>query len=197
MTRSYRLIMRIQKNGSTKKLAKLDFSELAQRFIVNNNLIKMKIRLIMMGKTSENWLKEGIERYFGRMRRYLPFEVKVIPDIKNAGKMSSDAIKQQEGDAILKSVNNSDLLVLLDENGKMFSSKEFAGFIEKQMISGCRHLVFVIGGAWGVSGEVVHRTDQRVSLSPMTFSHQMVRLVFAEQLYRAMSIINNEPYHHD
>ncbi|MFW6043123.1 MAG: 23S rRNA (pseudouridine(1915)-N(3))-methyltransferase RlmH [Marinilabiliaceae bacterium] len=157
----------------------------------------MKIRLIMTGKTSDKWLKEGIEQYFGRISRYLPFDVKVIPDIKNAGKMSAEAVKQQEGEAILRSVDNSDRMVLLDENGKMLSSREFAGFIEKQMISGCRHLVFVIGGAWGVSEEVVRRADQKISLSPMTFSHQMVRLVFAEQLYRAMSIINNEPYHHD
>ena len=157
----------------------------------------MKIRLIMTGKTSDKWLKEGLEQYFNRISRYLPFDVKVIPDLKNAGKMDPDAVKQQEGEAILKSVDNSDRLVLLDENGKMFSSREFAGLIEKHMISGCRYLVFVIGGAWGVSDEVFRRADQRVSLSPMTFSHQMVRLVFAEQLYRAMSIINNEPYHHD
>ncbi|MGM0375580.1 MAG: 23S rRNA (pseudouridine(1915)-N(3))-methyltransferase RlmH [Bacteroidota bacterium] len=157
----------------------------------------MKIRLIMTGKTSDKWLKEGIEQYFSRISRYLPFDVKVIPDLKNAGKMSAEAVKQQEGEAILKTIDNSDRLVLLDENGKMFSSRDFAGFIEKQMISGCRHLVFVIGGAWGVSEEVDRRADQKVSLSPMTFSHQMVRLVFAEQLYRGLSIINNEPYHHD
>ncbi|MGQ1891802.1 23S rRNA (pseudouridine(1915)-N(3))-methyltransferase RlmH [Thermophagus sp. OGC60D27] len=157
----------------------------------------MKILLLMVGKTSEQWLQEGVAQYFQRLKHYLPFETKILPDVKNAGKRSPHALKQMEGRNILKNIDSSDRLILLDENGKHFSSRDFAGIIEKQMISGVRRLVFVIGGAWGVSEEVFKRADLKVSLSRMTFSHQMVRLIFVEQLYRALTILNNEPYHHD
>lgn len=157
----------------------------------------MKVLLLMVGKTSEKWLSEGVESYFKRLNHYLPFEAKVLPDIKNAGKTRPDALKQMEGEAILKAIDKSDGLILLDEGGKQFSSRNFAGFMEKQMLSGTRRLVFVIGGAWGFSDEVYIRANSKVSLSGMTFSHQMVRLIFAEQLYRAMTILKNEPYHHD
>ncbi|WP_462319657.1 23S rRNA (pseudouridine(1915)-N(3))-methyltransferase RlmH [Marinilabilia sp.] len=157
----------------------------------------MKVLLLMVGKTSEKWLHEGIESYFGRLNHYLPFEARVLPDIKNAGKIKPEALKKMEGEAILKTIDKSDSLILLDEGGKQFSSRNFAGFMEKQMLAGTRSLVFVIGGAWGFSEEVYNRSNSRISLSKMTFSHQMVRLIFAEQLYRAMTILKNEPYHHD
>ncbi|MFO8002352.1 MAG: 23S rRNA (pseudouridine(1915)-N(3))-methyltransferase RlmH, partial [Marinilabilia sp.] len=149
------------------------------------------------GRTSEKWLKEGVSGYVGRIGHYLPFEEKILPEIKNAGKLKTAVLKQQEGESILKAIDNQDRVVLLDENGKLLTSRGFAEFMEKQMISGCRRLVFVIGGAWGFSDDVLRRADAKISLSRMTFSHQMVRLIFTEQLYRAMTILNNEPYHHD
>ncbi|WP_291856890.1 23S rRNA (pseudouridine(1915)-N(3))-methyltransferase RlmH [Marinilabilia sp.] len=157
----------------------------------------MKVLLLMMGKTAEPWLQKGVKQYFDRLTHYLPFEAKVLPDIKNAGKMKPEALKQLEGEVILKNVENSDQLMLLDEGGKLFSSREFSEYMEKQMLGGARRLIFVIGGAWGFSDEVYGRANGKLSLSRMTFSHQMVRLIFAEQLYRAMTILRNEPYHHD
>lgn len=157
----------------------------------------MKVLLLMVGKTSDKWLEQGIGQYVSRLGHYLPFEIKVLPDIKKAGNLSSDNLKRLEGDLIVKNLESSDQVVLLDEKGKHFSSRDFAGFIEKQMINGCRRLVFVIGGAWGFSDSVYQRANIKLSLSRMTFSHQIVRLIFSEQLYRAMTIIKNEPYHHD
>jgi len=157
----------------------------------------MKVLLLMVGKTAESWLQKGVNQYFDRLTHYLPFEIKVLPDIKNAGKMKAETLKQMEGEVILKNVENSDQLLLLDEGGKLFSSREFAGYMEKQMLGGARRLIFVIGGAWGFSDDVYQRSNGKLSLSRMTFSHQMVRLIFAEQLYRAMTILKNEPYHHD
>jgi 23S rRNA (pseudouridine1915-N3)-methyltransferase len=157
----------------------------------------MKILLLKVGKTSDEWLREGVGHYYRRVKHYLPFETKIIPDIRNARKMTPEILKQMEGELILKAVEKRDRLVLLDEKGKLFSSREFAGFIEKQMVGGLHRLVFVIGGAWGFSDAVYERADLKISLSPMTFSHQLVRLIFAEQHYRALSILNNEPYHHD
>jgi 23S rRNA (pseudouridine1915-N3)-methyltransferase len=151
----------------------------------------------MVGKTAETWLQKGVKQYFDRLTHYLPFEAKVLPDIKNAGKMKAEALKQLEGEVILKNVENSDQLILLDEGGKLFSSREFSEYMEKQMLGGARRLIFVIGGAWGFSQDVYQRANGKLSLSRMTFSHQMVRLIFAEQLYRAMTILKNEPYHHD
>ena len=151
----------------------------------------------MVGRTTEKWLQEGTGQYFGRLKHYLPFEVKILTGVKKGGKLTPEELKQKEGNDILKNIDTSDCLVLLDENGKKFSSREFAGFLEKQMITGMRRLVFVIGGAWGFSDEVYGRADFKISLSPMTFSHQIVRLIFAEQLYRALTILNHEPYHHD
>jgi len=157
----------------------------------------MKVLLLMVGKTSEKWLSEGVESYFKRLNHYLPFDTRVLPDIKNAGKMKPDLLKQMEGETILKAIDKADRLILLDEAGKHISSRDFAGFMEKQMLAGTRRLVFVIGGAWGFSDDVYHRSNSKISLSRMTFSHQMVRLIFAEQLYRAMTILKNEPYHND
>lgn len=157
----------------------------------------MKVVLLMVGKTAESWLQQGVKQYFDRLTHYLPFEARILPDIKNAGKMKYDVLKQMEGDLILKNLENSDQLVLLDEGGKIFSSRGFSEYMEKQMLGGARRLIFVIGGAWGFSDEVYQRANGKISLSRMTFSHQMVRLIFAEQLYRAMTILKNEPYHHD
>jgi 23S rRNA (pseudouridine1915-N3)-methyltransferase len=157
----------------------------------------MKVLLLMIGKTSERWLQQGVNQYFERLSHYLPFENKALADVKNAGKMKPDALKQIEGEAILKALDNTDRVVLLDEGGRHFSSRDFAEFIEKQMLSGARRLVFIVGGAWGFSEEVYKRANSKISLSRMTFSHQMVRVIFVEQLYRAMTILKNEPYHHD
>jgi 23S rRNA (pseudouridine1915-N3)-methyltransferase len=157
----------------------------------------MKVLLVMVGKTSGKWLQQGIDEYVNRLSHYLPFDIKILADVKNAGKFNPDSIKQQEGEIILKSLQGGDRVVLLDENGKNYSSRDFSGFVEKQMNSGVKRLVFVIGGAWGFSDDVYQRADNKLSLSPMTFSHQMVRLIFTEQLYRAMTILKNEPYHHD
>jgi len=156
----------------------------------------MKIKLIMIGKTDSEYLKSGISEYERRLLFYIPFLSVVIPDLKNSKNLTEVQQKQKEGDLILNHLNDGDYIVLLDENGKNFSSVEFSGFIEKQMISGLKNLVFIIGGPYGFSNEVYSRALLKLSLSKMTFSHQMVRLIFIEQLYRAMTIIRGEPYHH-
>ncbi len=151
----------------------------------------------MVGRTDEAWLVSGIDEYVKRIARYIPFQVIVIQDVKKGKSMPETVVKKEEGALILKKVSPGDVLVILDERGSINSSREFAGFVQKQMNSGIRNLFFVIGGAYGFSDEVYQRCDFKISLSKMTFSHQMVRLIFVEQLYRAMSILNNEPYHHD
>jgi len=156
----------------------------------------MKIKIIAIGKTDKEYLKEGIDIYFNRLKHYINSEFVVIPDIKNTRKMDENQQKQKEGELILQSVSNSDVLCLLDENGKEFSSVGFSEFINQKMVSGIKTLVFVIGGPYGFSKEVKERANQKLSLSKMTFSHQMVRLLFTEQLYRAFTILKGEPYHH-
>lgn len=151
----------------------------------------------MVGRTDEAWLVSGIDEYVKRIGRYIPFQVLVIQDVKKGKSMPESVIKKEEGALILKKVFPGDVLVILDERGRINSSREFAGFVQKQMNRGIRNLFFVIGGAYGFSDEVYQRCDFKISLSKMTFSHQMVRLIFVEQLYRSMSILNNEPYHHD
>jgi 23S rRNA (pseudouridine1915-N3)-methyltransferase len=157
----------------------------------------MKTILVMVGRTDEAWLSLGIDEYVKRVSRYIPFERVVIQDVKKGKSMPESVVKKEEGIQILKKIASGDVLVLLDENGALNGSRNFAGFIQKQMNSGIRNLFFVIGGAYGFSDEVYQRCDFKISLSKMTFSHQMVRLIFAEQLYRALTILNNEPYHHD
>lgn len=156
----------------------------------------MKITLIAMGKTEDKYLIEGIEKYLNRLKHYISFQITMIPDIKNVKNMSRDQQKNKEGESILKLVNNTDTLILLDEGGKSFSSAGFSEQINKYMIGSIQHLVFVIGGPYGFAEEVYKRANSKISLSPMTFSHQMVRLFFLEQLYRAFTILRNEPYHH-
>ncbi|MCF8370009.1 MAG: 23S rRNA (pseudouridine(1915)-N(3))-methyltransferase RlmH [Bacteroidales bacterium] len=157
----------------------------------------MKITLLLIGKTDKSYIKEAVEVYAKRLVHYIPFEMQVIPDIKNAKKQSTDQLKQKEGEAILSALSPGAELILLDEGGKEFSSTGFAALLEKKMITGTRQLCFVIGGAYGFSPEVYQKADMKFSLSKMTFSHQMVRMIFVEQLYRAFTIIKGEPYHHE
>ncbi|NOU61159.1 23S rRNA (pseudouridine(1915)-N(3))-methyltransferase RlmH [Marinifilum caeruleilacunae] len=156
----------------------------------------MKATLLVIGKTDKDFVKKGIDEYQKRLVHYLPFEFKIIPDIKNTKNLSENQQKQKEGDLILDKLKPTDTLILLDENGKEFSSVGFSKFMEQKMISGTRNLVFVIGGPYGFSDDVYKKAQGKVSLSKMTFSHQMIRMIFTEQLYRAMTIIKGEPYHH-
>ena len=157
----------------------------------------MKILLLTIGNTDKKYMKEGIDDYVKRLTFYIPFEMKVIPDIKNRSSLSTELQKEKEGQLILNQVASGDSLVLLDEHGIEFTSIGFSGWIEKKMIAGTRQLIFVIGGPYGFSNSVYQRSDFKISLSQLTFSHQMVRLIFVEQIYRAMTIIKNEPYHHE
>ena len=142
-------------------------------------------------------MKEGIDDYVKRLSYYIPFETKVIPDLKNRSSLSIELQKGKEGQLILNQIIPGDILILLDERGTEFSSIEFSKWLEKKMIAGTRQLVFVIGGPYGFSKTVSERSDFKISLSQLTFSHQMVRMIFLEQVYRAMTIIKNEPYHHE
>lgn len=157
----------------------------------------MKTLLIAIGKTDEQYLEHGIKKYTDRIMRYAPFELKIIPDIKNVKNMSQEQQKRAEGQLILNELTTSDVVALLDEGGKEFTSRGFADFYTRIAVSGAKRLVFVIGGPYGFSPDVYARATHKISLSKMTYSHQMVRLVFAEQMYRAHTIIKGEPYHHD
>jgi len=156
----------------------------------------MKIKLITIGKTDNKNLQTLIEEYSKRLGFYVSFDFEIISDIKNVKNMSEAQQKQAEGNEILKRLIKSDTLILLDENGKAYSSVLFSQFLQKKMNSGLKTLVFVIGGPYGFSDEIYKRANGKVSLSSMTFSHQMVRLFFIEQLYRGFTILRNEPYHH-
>ena len=156
----------------------------------------MKICLLVIGKTDEAYLQKGIELFMKRIPHYISFEMKVIPDLKNTKNLSEEQQKEKEGDLILQQIITSDELFLLDEQGIETSSVDFARFLEKKMVSGIKRLFLVIGGPYGFSESVYSRANGKVSLSKMTFSHQMVRLIFLEQLYRAMTILKGEPYHH-
>ena len=157
----------------------------------------MHLRLLTVGKTDISWVKDGLDNYTARLRHYVPFEVVEIPELKGVSALSQDQIRQREGALILKALRPGDELVLLDERGREYRSVEFAQMLQKRLSAGGRDLVFAIGGAYGFSPEVYARADDRLSLSKMTFSHQMVRTIFAEQLYRAFTIIRGEPYHHE
>jgi 23S rRNA (pseudouridine1915-N3)-methyltransferase len=157
----------------------------------------MKLVLCVIGKTDTDYFTSAIEEYKNRLVHYIPFESVVIPDIKNVKNLTQDQQKEKEGEAILKFVQSGDYLVLLDEKGKEFTSLQFAEYMEKKMHSIPKRLVFVVGGPYGFSKTVYAAAREKISLSKMTFSHQMIRLVFVEQLYRAMTILNNEPYHHE
>lgn len=156
----------------------------------------MRVSLITVGKTDIKWVSEGLEVYSSRLPHYIPFEIREIPELKNVSALSKDQIKTAEGKLILKAIKDSDDLILLDERGKEFRSVEFADWLQRKMTNG-RDLVFVIGGAYGFSKEVYQRAGSLISLSKMTFSHQMVRTIFVEQLYRALTILKGESYHHE
>ena len=156
----------------------------------------MKILFLVIGKTDKSYLETGIGKYIKRLEHYIPFEMKVIPDIKNRKTLTEEQQKKAEGDLILSQLNPGDDLILLDEKGKTFTSVLFSQWIEKQMNAGSKRIVFVVGGPYGFSKEVYDKCKFKISLSEMTFSHQMIRLIFVEQLYRAFTIIKGEPYHH-
>lgn len=157
----------------------------------------MKITLVVIGKTNGKFLIDGIDEYTKRLSYYIPFNITYLPDIKNNKKLSEEQQKVQEGIIITGAIDKSDYVVLLDEHGKEFTSIEFSKYIEKKMAVVSKRLVFIVGGPYGFSQEVKDRANEKISLSKMTFSHEMIRLIFTEQLYRAMTIINNEPYHHE
>lgn len=157
----------------------------------------MKIKLVLVGRTVEKYLSQGIDLYLGRIRHYASFELVELPDLKQTASLSESQVKLREGEMILKCLKASDRVVLLDERGKMFTSLEWARDLESKSAHLQGDLVFVIGGPYGFSEAVYGRSDEKISLSKMTFSHQMVRLVFVEQLYRAFTIIKGEPYHHE
>lgn len=157
----------------------------------------MKIQLLVIGKTATPYLVTGIEMYLDRLKHYIPFEIKVLPDVKNARKLSRDQIKQAEGELFLAQLQPGDNVILLDERGREMTSTELSQFIDRKMSTVSRNLTFIIGGAYGFSQAVYDRADGKLSLSKMTFNHEMVRLFFVEQVYRAMTILRGEPYHHD
>ncbi len=161
-----------------------------------NYICHMTIKLLAIGKTDSNTLQQLISEYKNRLKHYIRFELETIPDIKNVKNLSELHQKEKEGEYILKKMSPTDILILLDENGKQFSSIDFSKYLQKKMNSGIKQLVFVIGGPYGFSDAVYEKAQGKISLSKMTFSHQMVRLFFAEQLYRAFTILANEPYHH-
>ena len=156
----------------------------------------MKITLLVVGKTTSAQVESLIQEYQKRLAHYIPFTLQVVPELKNTKALTPDQQKQAEGELILRAVAQSADLVLLDEHGKEFRSIEFADYIQKKMSSG-RDVVFVVGGPYGFSEAVYQRANGKISLSKMTFSHQMVRLFFVEQIYRAMTILRGEPYHHE
>lgn len=157
----------------------------------------MEITLLTVGKTSTTYIQTGIDEYCKRLRRYVPFSIKSLPDIKNTKNLSEAQQKTAEGNLILSELTAADMAVLLDERGEMPTSRGFADFLQKGMASGRKRIVFVVGGPYGFSPEVYARADAKISFSRMTFSHEMIRLFFTEQVYRAMTILKGEPYHHD
>ena len=167
-----------------------------QNRIKKCNFAPMKATLILIGKTDNKMYQAAIEDYVSRINHYIPFDIQVIADLKNSKNLSEEQQKQKEGELILKLLLTSDTVVLLDEHGKEFRSIEYASWIEKKQQT-AKRLVFIIGGPYGFSKDVYARANEKISLSKMTFSHQMVRVIFVEQLYRACTIIKGEPYHHE
>ncbi|WP_273389252.1 23S rRNA (pseudouridine(1915)-N(3))-methyltransferase RlmH [Barnesiella viscericola] len=157
----------------------------------------MKIVLLVVGKTTESYFIQGIDEYSKRLAHYVPFELIVIPELRNTKSLSTDQQKEREADLILKALQPGDYVVLLDEHGREFTSLQFASYLEKKMANIAKRLIFVVGGPYGFSNRVYQAAQEKISLSKMTYSHQMIRLIFTEQLYRAMTILNNEPYHHE
>jgi 23S rRNA (pseudouridine1915-N3)-methyltransferase len=157
----------------------------------------MKIVFVVIGKTDASYLSDAIDVYTRRLTHYIPFEMTVVPDLKKTSNLSEQQQKEREGELLLKAIQPGDHIVLLDDKGKEFTSLQFADYIEKKTHVISKRLVFIVGGPYGFSEAVYKAASEKMSLSKMTFSHQMVRLIFVEQLYRAMTILNNEPYHHE
>ena len=157
----------------------------------------MKLHLLVVGKTTDKHLDALIQDYVGRVKHYMPFEMEVIPELKNAKALTFEQQKEREGELIVKSLRDGDYVVLLDEGGREFRSMEFASYLDKKQASVARRLVFIVGGPYGFSQQVYSLAKEKLSLSKMTFSHQMVRLFITEQIYRAMTILRGEPYHHE
>lgn len=157
----------------------------------------MKVTFLTVGKTTFPFVKEGCEVFMKRLKHYTSFEYLEIPELKNTSSLSKEQIKDKEGELILKQIKNTDKLILLDERGKSFTSIEWSKEIEREIVSGTKSIFFVVGGAYGFSSSVYGRADGKISLSNMTFSHQIIRLFFVEQLYRAFTIIKGEPYHNE
>ena len=157
----------------------------------------MKMTLLTVGKTDRDWVKQGLDIYVSRLKHYIPFNIVEIPELKNVSSLSKDQIKSKEGELILKNIKPTDDVILLDERGKEYSSIEFAKVLEDKITYIGKDIVFIIGGAYGFCEDVYNRANSKMSLSRMTFSHQMVRAIFAEQIYRAFTIMRGEPYHHE
>ena len=157
----------------------------------------MKITLLTVGKTDKDWVKQGLDIYVSRLKHYIPFVMTEIPELKNVSSLSTEQIKTKEGELILKNVKPNDDVILLDERGKQYTSVELAKLLQDKISYIGKDITFVIGGAYGFSQEVYSRANSKISLSKMTFSHQMVRAIVAEQIYRAFTIIRGEPYHHE
>lgn len=166
-------------------------------FARNKQFPSMRISLICIGKTDESYLNMGIEKYVNRLKHYVNFSLTIIPDIKNTKNLTQEQQKSKEAEQLLKQINATDTVVLLDERGSIFKSIDFAKYLDKKMISSTQHLVFIIGGPYGFDNTMYDRAQSKLSLSSMTFSHQMIRLFFIEQLYRAYTILRGEPYHHE
>lgn len=156
----------------------------------------MEIVFLTVGKTTEKYLLQGVEEYEKRLKKYIRFKRVELPEIKRSKGLSEAELKKKEGEDILTHLKGGDYLILLDENGKEFTSEKFAGHIQKKMNSGFKRLIFVVGGPYGFSEEVYGNANEKVALSQMTFTHQMIRLFFTEQIYRAFTILRNDPYHH-
>ncbi len=157
----------------------------------------MQTTFIVIGKTTDDRFRTLIDEYVGRVNHYIPFGIEVIPELRNAKSLSADQQKEREAELLVKSLKPGDYVVLLDEHGRERRSVEFAQWMQKRMSAGPRRLVFVVGGPYGFAPQVYDLAQEKISLSQMTFSHQMIRLLFVEQVYRAMTILNNEPYHHE
>ena len=157
----------------------------------------MKITLLAIGKTNAKYLQEGIEQYIKRLSHYIPFEFKILPDVKTTKGLTQEKQKEMEGQMFLNCIQSGDVVVLLDEKGKEMTSREFSVYLDKKMVTVAKNLIFVIGGPYGFSQEMYNRANEKLSLSKMTFSHEMIRMFFIEQIYRAMTILKGEHYHHD
>ena len=156
----------------------------------------MKITLLVIGKTTESYLNEAIQKYQARLKHYISFEIETIAGLKNTKNLSENQQKQKEAELLEKALKNKDHIILLDENGKEMTSLDFSNVIEKSGHTGAKNICFIVGGPYGFEKRIHDLANRKISLSRMTFSHQMIRLIFIEQLYRAFTILNNEPYHH-